>query len=524
VASSPESEQLNAPRDSEVRITFSEKIRADFTPAQVFITPAPEKAPRLSRDKNDLVIKFQDSLRPDQTYLVTIQTGLSDLRGNKLKRPLKLAFSTGDKLERGTIAGLILADYRPLSGVEIWAFRAMPDFNLFSAAPEYLIQSDDSGRYKLEYLAEGEYLCFAVSDKNGDRKYEPEQDLLGMPVGPISLDSSHILAEGCNFAIRRFDTSALKITAADYTEDLLLSLKFSAKLYTPALAPDDFSIFSLDSGRQYQVLGIVAFADTADRILLWPERALPLGKGILLAARLHDLFGNPVDSSSDSLTFAVSREADTNPPRLVRSYPEDEERRFPPDQPLRLYFSEPVSLDSMYGDIVTLFQADSALPGNLTIKQSDHLTTIFPPDSLLGGREYILKIDLAGIVDRFGNRGGDSLMQIKFVAEDRSEYGAISGQIAAPVLAAYPALRICILNVERTLPQPCGFDQNGRFYLQVPAGRYFFYGFDDRNGNDTYDFGSVRPFGLAESFFIFRDTVSVRARFESEDVQLIPLQ
>ena len=56
---------------------------------------------------------------------------------------------------------------------------------------------------------------------------------------------------------------------------------------------------------------------------------------------------------------------------------------------------------------------------------------------------------------------------------------------------------------------------NNHFNFSLPRGKYLISGFIDKNRNGFYDSGSIIPLKLAETFAMGKDTVRVRARFET---------
>ena len=44
--------------------------------------------------------------------------------------------------------------------------------------------------------------------------------------------------------------------------------------------------------------------------------------------------------------------------------------------------------------------------------------------------------------------------------------------------------------------------------------------FIDSNGNETYDYGKVFPFAPSEKFTVYPDTVKVRARWTTENINI----
>jgi hypothetical protein len=64
------------------------------------------------------------------------------------------------------------------------------------------------------------------------------------------------------------------------------------------------------------------------------------------------------------------------------------------------------------------------------------------------------------------------------------------------------------------------YGPSGSFSQAVPPGRYCFWGFLDRDSDGYLSTGSLSPFSYAEPVLVFDDTVTVRPRFETEDVVL----
>ena len=62
---------------------------------------------------------------------------------------------------------------------------------------------------------------------------------------------------------------------------------------------------------------------------------------------------------------------------------------------------------------------------------------------------------------------------------------------------------------------------NSKFTIeQIPQGRYLIEAFIDSNGNGTYDYGKVFPFAPSEKFTVYPDTVKVRARWTTENINI----
>jgi len=58
------------------------------------------------------------------------------------------------------------------------------------------------------------------------------------------------------------------------------------------------------------------------------------------------------------------------------------------------------------------------------------------------------------------------------------------------------------------------------FKIDLPAGKYILSGYIDEDDSGGRGKGSVLPYTFAETYFKYDDTISVRARFETAEIEL----
>ncbi len=519
VSTFPEHGALEVPNDAEVRIEFTEKMEQDEAPKSLVIVPEPEEFPDLDWDGSALKIKFKDTLVDNRTYLITLKTGLSDLRNNKLERPYKLAFSTGEVLDTGNISGFVVQDYSVAANVDVWAFVYDTAFSIFDQKPLYITQTSDSGDYKLDYLANGRYICFAVRDQNSDRLFDPESDRIGIPTMIAKIDSANPSITGLNFVLSKQDTSSLRLLSVDYRSDHLIAAEFSDLILSSEVSIADFEITDNENDSAINMLYTYALEDSTDRIMLVPETPMSEGRYMMKARDLMSVYGNELSEEYDTASFEIGTVELSPRPKLVRSIPSDGQADFPHDSDFEFVFSEPIIIDSADTSLVYLLTADSVYLRDFRIRIDRIRLVADYDDTLSMGAEYSLFLNLPSVTDRFGeNSAGDSVKIITFTTEDIEDYGSISGKISGignPVNSVF-----YVKSMDRWFSRILQPDDSLRFNISVPAGSYFFYGFDDTDSSGMHFTGAIDNLQYAEPYYLFTDTVSVRARFETEDVVL----
>jgi hypothetical protein len=121
---------------------------------------------RVSWRRTGIEIEPRDGFRANTTYRLTLLPGLSDLRGNVLKEPIEVVFSTGATRTEGTVRG-VLFDWvagKHLPGGRIELF-ARADTTL-----RWRTTADSLGFFSVRDLAPGTYLLRGWSDGDNDRR------------------------------------------------------------------------------------------------------------------------------------------------------------------------------------------------------------------------------------------------------------------------------------------------------------------------------------------------------------------
>lgn len=152
-------------RGNEIMIKFNEYVdKRSFTDA-FRIYPEPEVAPDISWNGKDATISFPAALEKNTTYVITLGNDLRDLRGgNALPAPAVFAFSTGSRIDSGTVSGKVVAE--KLDRVRILLYKSdgqrIPDPSKDKS--DYSVQPNQAGGFIFPFLPDGRYRVFAVYD------------------------------------------------------------------------------------------------------------------------------------------------------------------------------------------------------------------------------------------------------------------------------------------------------------------------------------------------------------------------
>ena len=195
VAVAPDSAAVRVPRDTPVRLTFSESMDRSSVRDWLQITPWPGRL-QCSWEEHTLVCRAEEGWRPGTTYTVLLGTRAQDPRKNRMASPRLFAFSTGDSLDAGELLGRVHTRSLTAEEVPIFVFdwpaaiRAPLDSSAaLEPDPLGAVRGGESGKegeFALRFVPRDRPLLIgALYDRDGDRAYDAGTDLWAFAPRPV---------------------------------------------------------------------------------------------------------------------------------------------------------------------------------------------------------------------------------------------------------------------------------------------------------------------------------------------------
>jgi hypothetical protein len=509
----PASDSTQVPYQlSEIKIAFSERMDEGSLSRAIFISPPLEYEINWSKGKV-LNLELSDSLNSDQTYVVSIGTDASDERSNKLKQSYQFAFSTGQKIDRGSISGRVLGLGRN-ERAHIFGFpvRDSIEYRLVSSSPKYITQSGTDGGYSLKYLKPDKYRILAVLDQNNNLKLDANYEKVGLPFRDVMLSPDNPSFAQLNFQLSRIDTVPPLLSGVRAINRNCVQLRFSE----PVRINSDFAIIDSLKMDTLTVLGITTNSESENIIDVYTANMDSLGNYKAIIHSVADTAGifNNVEKS---IAFLPKMSVDTTHFVINNFFPADSAKNFEPDGTISIEFSNPVRWPSVFERFQLCTVDSQAVKGTWDTKSL--MKGEFKPDSpLLPDSSYVVKLEMAGIRNLWDESLEDSTIIHYFTIVSSRELGEISGRImgfndknAAVYLTASSLDR-------KNISKEIKVDPPGNYLFNyIPEGRYRINGFWDLDNNTSFSRGSLFPFEFADPFFMLDDTIKVRKRWETQD-------
>lgn len=516
----------NAVRVNSERIVleFSEYVDRRSVEESIFISPYVGEL-EFDWSGTEVTIRFGEKLKANTTYVVNIGTDVTDVRArNRMAHGYTLAFSTGERIDQGFIAGKVF-DPKP-EGVMLFAYALSgmnPDtLDPTRTKPDYIMQTGKDGSFTFSNIRFDTYRLFAVRDQYRNLLYDKQVDEIGVPTNDVTVNAEQPRVGGVWFRLFSEDTTGPLLTRVAALSRRHLQLRFSEPLDSAAftrtrilirdtltLEPIGVMMQSLDRGDSTAVHVLTASPlDTTKMYRVTVEGAADRSGNIMRPAHAQfDVSGQaPWDTVKPLVTLVGLRDSVTD---------------IPLDAPLEVRFSEPVQAPAASAAASLMDSAGGIIPIAITW-QAANAMIVTASRPFASRAWYTFRMVLDSVRDFWGNAYKDSVLSIRFRSLDVKTTGTIEGRVmddekgdaqgnivlTATRVASSPSLQKHLI-----LREPGGF-----MLELLPEGLYTLQAYRDRDSSGSYTFGSPHPFRRAERFVVYADTLKVRARWGVEGV------
>lgn len=242
----PDSGTINPDFDGELRFEFDEVIneRSGNGLANLFQFSPRDDELRVRWHRNSIGLEPGDGWRPNTVYHVRLDSGITDLRNNRLGEGRNVIFTTGGEIPDTRISGIVL-DWeagRP-------AVKALIEAVLQEDSLVYLGQTDSIGEFSITALPTGPYIVYAVLDRNNNGKFERRESFDSLTV---TLDSN---AAGEFWAIPH-DTTGPRIRTLMLIDSITFSVEFNQSLAPGNPAASDVTVSLLPDSALVQISSV----------------------------------------------------------------------------------------------------------------------------------------------------------------------------------------------------------------------------------------------------------------------------
>lgn len=503
----PENGTLNYNKNF-VEFEFSEYINKRTVTNSIFISPyfSDEIETKWSGKKLRLI--FPEKLKENKTYVISLGTDITDLRGNKLDETFTLTFSTGSKIDQGVISGRVY-DSKP-DGIMIFFYlldSMKQEVDYSNTKPDFVCQTSKDGSFILTGLPEGIFRIIAVRDQMRNLLYDVNEDEIGLPFKNYQLSDTLRIIRNVQFEMMKVDTIKPVLNSVKFVDLNHIMLNFNEPIDLSTIRLEN--IFIYDS-LQVEKFNPAGFYSVEKNSLMLTFQTLQSDKDYLISLKgIKDLSGNEIDSTSQ--IFFSEMVVDTVPVMIKTvqgNFSSSSLEYFNPE--IEIIFNDLVYTDDFLRSFTVSDTSGREI--NFSVTRKDSAGFLVRLEALKQKEKIITKINLSLLADMSGNRI-DSIFTKSFDANSDADYGLISGNIRnrftsdenllveAKSLSSDKIYRVMVkeeqYQIKNVLP--------GNYFVKVYL----------QNGSEN----SKNLLGNFSSPFIYhQDTIKVKSRWPTTDV------
>ncbi len=505
----PGRDAVNVPADSKtIRFEFSEYMNESSFNQAFSISPEPDAPPKISWKRRVATVALSERLTPNTTYVLTLDTRLRDANGVAYANAKSFAFSTGNQVNRGKIAGIIVGNLngKPIKGTDVFAYPLTDSIRInrrLPARPKYRTQTDEAGEFTFDYLTPGDYLILGLTDRNNNKRVdESERVALADTLFTTAKESGVSSLRMYSFV---YDMTPPEMRRLRTISNARVALRYSEEIY-----PESMEGWSIRDSVTQVVRNVrQAYLSASDpREVVVVTEPLPATRHEVIPPSLPDSAGN--NSASNVFSFTPGLDSDTSSTLFLAFLPKpdastDSLSHVPPGSPFGIELNQYYQVEGSQN--IRLFDVTDNRVAFLA-STSDGRSYELIVDSL--SRTGMLRMDLDGAA--FGL--ADTVKSHFFDPMTTDDLGSLSGIALSAsggrvIVEAFPAKSHQRAGVAAA-------DSTGKFEItSLTPQNYQLRIIDDQNLNGKWDSGTLSPLRSAEAITFSADTLSVRAKWES---------
>jgi len=279
----------------QISVVFSEEIAVQ-SPAR-YITIFPPATFRAEWVEDDVLAIHLDSLRRNQTYVVTLSPAFRDVEGNTLQKAVTLVFSTGDTISQYSVVGRIWGRHSGSKTIVMLTQEGQKwQDSLWYQQPDYWLEVGADGTFQFPALLPRRYRIAAFEDRNGNGRYDRrwEAATVGwreVVLGPVVTDTIELWMSPVP------DRDSPKLIGVTPLTARLLRLRFSEPIDTASIQPRAFWCRDTGTGQMLKPVGAGLEPGKQTTVLL--AFAAPLASSVwdVGASTVVDTAGNRVSNA-----------------------------------------------------------------------------------------------------------------------------------------------------------------------------------------------------------------------------------
>ena len=499
-----------------IRLYFSEYMSENGIQKAFAISPALKKGINIDLNGDMIEIEILDTLETDRTYILTISRDLKDEHGVAMEKGTQIAFSTGENIDSGEISGKFFDDKNVSVHLLEWEKNVKRD-SVYLSLPLYITDAGDDGSFSFKFLSPGRYCVLGLGKESAGKPYGPAVLRAGIPNKSEIVLINEESKDNIFFKMRTL-TKPLKLKRSLFIDKYWGRLFFN-ETRKELLLSDFIEIIQGD-----RIFIPNLFLDPEnDNNLIFMVDSLNKNLNTVIQAKLIRAAISPdyysVSDNKDLILDSVRIKSyipemsDTtylkiNSPKTVVNINPDKNG----GPPIEIVLSRPMKIEKPIFTY-SLTKSDSAPIRLITKWKSPMKLAVQPYTGWEENTVYFLTLVSVDTLPYVSLQ--DTVFKVTINSKDKIGYGNLWGKV---INNKIKHLAVEALSIENPMDRfPAVVNSESIFILNtIPSGKYTLFFFEDSNKDFKYSYGEVFPFQPSERFYVYPDTVDIRANWDYE--------
>ncbi|GGI50871.1 hypothetical protein GCM10011425_20830 [Mucilaginibacter galii] len=483
----------------QIQLDFDEYFKLSSPYTEISVSPAFEKAPEYITKGRSLVIKLNDTLAKNTTYVFNFGKALADVNESNILKNFTYVFSTGDQIDSLSITGKVNNTLTALPEKEatVMIFPASRDTAFFGKKkPAIYTTTDSSGNFALNNLHEGEYTIYALKETSPDKIYNSDVELIAFLKNTINVKSD---VTGIELNLFKQVPDKFRVSSKRFDNDGKVSLIFNKPLMNPSI--------KVNSPADFDTQKIVEFSKTRDSSTIF-FRKMDFDE---LKLQIND-DGKFVDT----ITLRKGRN-ESFKRNLSVAYNINIDNKLRPGSDLIMTANFPLETY----DISKIKLLEDSVPvNNLAItKDPNSSRKLILKHRWKQATRYELSFADEALTDIYGDKNKES--NKRFLIDKPENYGTLTLKVTVPDTSKFYIVEV--LDTKKVVLQTDVISKNSSIvYKNFFTGKYMVRVTYDNNKNRKADSGNVRTKSYAEKLWYNDKEFTLRPNWEMEEALVIP--
>ena len=478
----PDNESTNLKYLDRVEIFFNESIDPLSARAAIKINPSFDYKIK-NRGKKIIIIPQESILNDNEIYRISISKTIRDYRGNGMKSPVNIVYSSGKNIPQKYISGsFVNFDNEAYHTAGLYHYPVSD-----SSSPIHLVEVSNDGHFLFNNLDSGIYSIVGMEGRITDFSDQIRFYKYGM-----------------------INSNFLDLDRMPFLEDVILYIDEpieKKQIKSIDLQNTQFGKLNFDDGGFQNYL--IPWKDPINKLLYNIGDTIPISieKSNHLETYVTSIY-----------KFILTEINDTTPPKIVSTDINE--------MGLDILFSEPIQKWKDVSEIENLDLSDYTILGLSTDDTLNLDYNFLDPMSLrVFNLDSITQVQIFNynIKDLNDNLLADSITVIPIIYSDEKElednFGSIMGEIG------YTGNEKIVLNIENIkskLNYYTMMENNQYTFNNLPSGQYVLWAYESLNtiNPNRYFSGTWEPYKRAAKFSVYPDTIEIRARWIIEGLSM----